>query len=494
MKAVNCNAKANSILLNLIFSIIMVFAYSCGGGGGGGDSSWSSGSGTVRFGLALQDSNNNSRALFSRAVDDTTIGFECQTVDYVISTIEAQVINGNGDIVAPVQSFDCVLKKGTIDGIEPGANYTVFIVARDSEGNVIFEGKSEPFAVVAGAVAEAGIIVLARINARLSGDFGGTGFGYDTDGFLWAIRFDATFEGDGNGSYQELANSEEDPQGGDLTYDLNFDGSLTATLSDGTELNGILNPDKNILAVADTDRSDEFDESGDSIEMDVAIKKTSGLSNAVLNGNYIGVRIGDNTATALISLTFAGNGNGAFQFLAASNGDLESGNIKYALASDGELTISSDGDIASEGIVSGDGSIASLVDTDFRGGNEDIDMTVLIKTSSGLSNATIDGDFVAVSFAFISGDESESETTTLWKISADGMGNIQFEILSNSGGASGTIDTTYAVEPNGRIVIGPPSNQFFEGIVSGNGDVFNFVDTNPTDDFIEMGVAIKNTQ
>jgi hypothetical protein len=88
-----------------------------------------------------------------------------------------------------------------------------------------------------------------------------------------------------------------------VTYDLDFDGSLTSTLSDGTVFNGILSTDNNIFAVADTDFSVFF------IEMDVVIKKSTGLTDAVLNGEYIGVRISGFGSTTLISTTFDGNGN-----------------------------------------------------------------------------------------------------------------------------------------------------------------------------------------
>ena len=71
---------------------------------------------------------------------------------------------------------------------------------------------------------------------------------------------------------------------------------------------------------------------------------------------------------------------------------------------------------------------------------------------------------------------------------------MQFEILSNSSGASGTFETTYIVNSDGRIRIELPDKEFFDGIVNGEGDVFTFVNTNTDDKFIEMGVAIRKTQ
>jgi hypothetical protein len=336
------------------------------------------------------------------------------------------------------------------------------------------------------------------VNARLIGDFIGTGFGFGFDvfndfvPFTWTGLFNAGFDGSGGGTFEDIATSDESPESGTLTYNLDLDGSLTSTLSDGTVFDGILNADNNILAVVDTDfTEDEF------IEMDVAIKKSTGLTSASLNGEYIGVRISDVPSTALTTTTFDGNGRGTFEFLADSDDpSLDSGTFAYSVDSDGDVTISVPGAVASEGIVSGDGTVVSLVDTDFRGGNEDIDMTVLIKTSSGLSNASLSGDYVAVSFGF-NPDPSfpGSDETARTKIISDGAGNMRFETLSSS---SETVDTpfsaTYNVDDqNGRFTINLPNEETLEGIVNSKGDVFTFVNTNPNAQFIEMGVAIRKT-
>lgn len=464
---------------------MIVFTYSCGGGGGGGDSSET---GSVSFSLTLQDP-GTIRALSKQTSDSRAVQFECQTADFVIVTIEAQVRDENGEIIAEGEPIDCEVGQGRLEEIEPGANYTVFIFARNSEGVIIFEGHSDPFTVVAGEVTDAGLISLTPVDARLEGEFSGTGFGFDDYFSTWTGLFETDFDGSGGGSFNDLTTSDGFLENGTLTYNLDFDGSLTSTLSDGTVFDGILNNDNNILAVADTNFTDQF------IEFDVVIKKSTGLSNAILNGEYIGVRIGSFPSTVLTTVTFDGAGNGEFQFLAASNGDLDNGKFTYSVGSDGDVTIEgvATGDLDSEGIVSGDGTVVALVDTGFRGGNEDIDMTVLIKKGSGLSDATIDGDYVAVSYASFTGDGFD-EQTTITSISADGVGNMQFEILSNSSDEFGTFETTYTVDSDGRIRIELPGTEFFDGIVSSNGEIFTFVNTDITDDFIEMGVAIRKTQ
>ena len=76
---------------------------------------------------------------------------------------------------------------------------------------------------------------------------------------------------------------------------------------------------------------------------------------------------------------------------------------------------------------------------------------------------------------------------TISEITANGSGIITFDFLTDP--------TTYTVESNGLIRIELQGGQFYDGIVSQNGDIFTFVDTQDSgDDFIEMGVAIKKTQ
>jgi hypothetical protein len=361
------------------------------------------------------------------------------------------------------------VSKSNFEGVFRGVGQTSFTHSPLPGGETFFyvvtaqndDGESDESAEVFATV---------PVNSRLIDDFSGTGFGSDP----WTGLFDADFDGAGNGNYQDIATSDGPPfESSTLTYNLDVDGSLTSTLSDGTIYTGILNADNNILAVADTDFSDIF------IEMDVLIKKSSGLTEAILNGEYIGVRISSFGSTALFSATFDGNSTGTFQYLADSGGQDLSGEFTYNVASDGGATINGLVAFVSEGIVSRDGTVVSIVDTAGSGDGE-LSMAVLIKTGVGLSNATIIGDYVGVSFGYFT--SGVLEETTVTSISADGAGNMVFEILSNSRGKVGAFDATYDVDPsNGRITINLPDGQVYEGVVNGEGDIFNFVNTDFTD-------------
>jgi hypothetical protein len=364
------------------------------------------------------------------------------------------------------------VSKSNFEGVFRGVVQTSFIHSPLPGGESFFYVVTAQNDIVE-SDESAEVSAMVPVNSRLVDDFIGTGFGSDP----WTGLFDADFDGAGNGNYQDIATSDGPPfESSTLTYNLDVDGSLTSTLSDGTEFTGILNADNNILAVADTDFfPDDF------IEMDFVIKKSTGLTEAILNGEYIGVRIRSFGSTTLISsATFDGNGNGTFL----------GGPITYSVALDGGVTISRDAVVASRGIVRRDGTVVSLVDTNFL--DEEISMAVLIRTGAGLSNTTINGEYVGVSFGYFSADILEETTVT--SISADGAGNMVFKILSNSEGRVGTINATYDVLSNGRITINLPDGQIYEGIVNGDGDIFNFVNTDFSDNSIETGVAIRKTQ
>ena len=170
-----------------------------------------------------------------------------------------------------------------------------------------------------------------------------------------------------------------------------------------------------------------------------------------------------------------------------------SGPFTYSVNQDGSATISNLVGVVSRGIVSGDGAIISMVDTDLSDDDE-ISMVILIRTEVGLSNATINGDYVGVSFGYSFGQGIIKETTVT-SISADGNGTMVFEILSNSSGNVGTSNASYAVDTtNGRISIDLPSGETLEGVIKADGEIFNFVNTSLNDSFIEIGVAIRKTQ
>ena len=149
--------------------------------------------------------------------------------------------------------------------------------------------------------------------------------------------------------------------------------------------------------------------------------------------------------------------------------------------------------VASRGTVKEDGRILLLVDTVLTGDNE-ISMIIFIRTEAALSNATINGDYIGVRFGYSIGQVTIPDSTVM-SINADGNGNMVFEILSSSSGNADPFNATYDVDStNGRIRINLPSEEILEGAVNADGEIFNFINTDLNDSFIEIGVAIRKTQ
>lgn len=99
----------------------------------------------------------------------------------------------------------------------------------------------------------------------------------------------------------------------------------------------------------------------------VSLSLASGMTNAVLNGDYIVSEYNPYQGTpsaALISISFDGNGSAPFQVLYDSVRDLESGILTYSVSSDGRLTLTEGSNIEGYGIVSSDGGVFTLAQTE----------------------------------------------------------------------------------------------------------------------------------
>ena len=173
----------------------------------------------------------------------------------------------------------------------------------------------------------------------------------------WTGRLGLTLDGNGNGTYQQLDDSSGYSNSGSFTYSVAGDGKLSVT-GEGIEDVGIVSADGNIFVLVDTNASDN------DLSIHVGIKKSSGMSNASINGTFIMGEYGTdpNPWAGRIEHTFDGNGNGTYQQLENSSGSTNSGSFTYSVASDGKLSVTGEG-IEDVGIVSADGNMFVLVDT-----------------------------------------------------------------------------------------------------------------------------------
>ncbi|MCP4629994.1 MAG: hypothetical protein GY850_41775 [bacterium] len=222
MKLVNKNAKANLILSRFAFCVMLVLLYSCGGGGGGGDDS--SGTGNVSFSLDMQET-GTTRAIALRAANNSGSQFECQTAEYLIATIEAQVFDENDVLLAEGGPWDCEDRQGTIGAVQAGDGRIVKVFAKDESGKTIFFGKSGPFTVKEDQRTDVGKIYLEPVNRSPVLD--PIGNQEVNEGELHEINISAT-DDDGDQLLFEIGNKLADAN---FTFEDFGDGTATAKFS-----------------------------------------------------------------------------------------------------------------------------------------------------------------------------------------------------------------------------------------------------------------------
>jgi len=168
------------------------------------------------------------------------------------------------------------------------------------------------------------------------------------------------FAGDENGTYEIIHSSTGDSGvTGTITYFVNDDGTFFYTDDDSiSEFQGIVRSDGKCFTMMQPDSS-EFG-------IYAGIKKSSGMSNASLSGEYIMIQylMEEESSTEYMLVNFDGGGNGTFEILYSSGGDSGSGSFTYSVNDDGTwfLNITAGVFVASfPGIVSSDGESFTMV-------------------------------------------------------------------------------------------------------------------------------------
>ena len=291
-----------------------------------------------------------------------------------------------------------------------------------------------------------------------------------------------TYNGDGTGEAQTIRDPVRGPSSTTFTYQVSSDGTYSATASGESApfADGIVSADGNIIAAAST-----WDDAG----LEVLIKKSSGMSNASLNGSYVGADFNPSSGRAAASLyliTYNGDGTGEAQTIRDPVRGPSSTTFTYQVSSDGTYSATASGESApfADGIVSADGNIIAAAST-----WDDAGLEVLIKKSSGMSNASLNGSYVGADFNPSSGTDAAS----LYHITyhGDGTGKVQTIRDPVRGPISATFtyqvssDGTYSATASGESV------PFADGIVSGDG---NIIAAASTWDDAGLEVLIKQKQ
>jgi hypothetical protein len=272
--------------------------------------------------------------------------------------------NGNGTY-QELFSADPPLESGSFTyAVAANGMLTLYAEAEPGYGIVSADGSiftiawtnvGEPPGITIGIKKSSGMS-----NGSANGYYLMSGFGDETDSNSpWSDLVRIYLDGNGNGTYQDLYTSDNDPESGSFTYSIAADGMLTIYVM-GFQFHGMVSADGSIFTLAEINPS----ESG----IDVGIKESAGMSNASAKGCYLISQFEDGRFqnapwAALTRICLDGSGNGTYQDLYTSDNDpLESGSFTYSIAADGQLTIYTEG-MQFHGVASADGSVFTVAIT-----------------------------------------------------------------------------------------------------------------------------------
>ena len=292
--------------------------------------------------------------------------------------------------------------------------------------------------------------------------------------------FSMNFAGGGNGTFEMIYSSGGNIESGPFTYSVNDDGTFSINIS-------VYDEDHTFHGIVSSD--------GERFTMwpfSVGIKKSSGMSNASLSGEYITTAYFtmeyDVSSAAYSSMNFNGDGTGTDEIIFSSSaGDIESAPFTYSVNDDGTffITFTEDGeDTNLPGIVSSDGESFTIVSTQ----SDDFGITVGIKKSSGMSNVSLSGEYIMIQYI---NEEGASFEYISVNFADDGTGT--FEVIYSSGGDEGGAGPfTYSVNDDGTFSFTVTENgggATFPGIVSSDGESFTMVLTKSDEFGIWVGIA-----
>ncbi|MBN2373301.1 hypothetical protein JXL19_05915, partial [bacterium] len=324
--------------------------------------------------------------------------------------------------------------------------------------------------------------------SNVAGDFMQVCYRYHSESVPWTCLSRVTMDGNGHNTYEELFVSDGYPGYSNESgfHWIDPDGMLIGF--DGTEVGrGMINAGNNLYVYIDANIS-EGDISKD-IAISIGIMTSSGKTVGSLNGEYISCEYEydydeGSTWSAFGIATFYGNGNGTYQGLFTPDGSPGSAIFTYTVDPNGIITLTrSDGLLLGRGMISADDSIMTLVDTDSSQG-EDIGIKICVKKSSGMSNASLNGEYYYGDVGHI--------WTCFSTLNFDGNGNGTFQnhFASDNCPEIGTFTFTYNVSPDGTFTaLWPGEVILLRGIISPDADVLAIVDTELNDEHI--GIAIK---
>ena len=281
--------------------------------------------------------------------------------------------------------------------------------------------------------------------------------------------------GDGTASLPGLA---------DITYTVYSDRSITIVLGAPNEnVYGKISGNGDILALTDAVYGSSQD-----VELAIGVRNSSDNVLADLAGDFMiyqaGVKDTGEFYTTHVSATIDAVGSGQWEILSHSlDGPGNTGTVTATMNGDGTFT-ANNGFADDFGIISPDGNLFVIADSDTGDGDNEMILSVGIRNSTSAPDVT--GEFLINQVALAN---SVAEEYTARVSVVMGASDYSFNILAHSLGATGTQSgIPYTVYSDGTADIGSS----VEAQATQDGSILAIVGTdNITNDELVFGIGIR---
>ena len=351
---------------------------------------------------------------------------------------------------------------------------------------------------------------IAWAGPKPSGDYLLNSFNDEIQG-LSADRPEAGFhrialDGSGDGSFQDIELSVGPPlESGSFDYLLYPTGALRLFPSENL-LHGVVSPDAQFLAIVSVHESEP--------EILFGVKKPSAPL-SMTSKTYIAAQFSDDVtnpgvsqsadepSVKLMQITLAPGGNGMFQDLYDSTGEIENGSFTYAIDNtpvDGNLTVTivlppPEPTLVFTGIISQDGSVFSFP---FTIPYEPGFIVGIEKSNGDMDTSKAKGTYILCQLADEidnpgPGQTADSPVASIIEVTLDGKGQGTFKGLYSSRSAGGLDSGTfsYSLNANGEISVSTSGGGPINGVMSKNGELLILAET--AADFPAISIGIKKS-
>lgn len=219
----------------------------------------------------------------------------------------------------------------------------------------------------------------------------------------------------------------------------------------------------------------------------LALPLAAQTTNATLQGDYIAGTYFDDAvdgrSASLATVHTDGAGAGSWTVTASSNDDTGAGALTYAVGADGAFTMAVDGS-ALRGVTTASGALLAAVEVEPGA----FGLHAALRTSSGLTNADLTGDFALVQYF---NDATDGPSTAFSSVTFDGAGGGTFDVEVHSGGETGTGPFTYALAGDGGLTLSADGSTL-EGVYNPDANALILVETRAEAFGLYLGLATSS--